>query len=137
VRFISIKNIKPFRPISWTSYEKYITQEDHKELIKRCNPEVDDILFPRIGTLGYAKRIDFHEPVSLFVGLGLIKPNRDLLHPKYLEYWMNHPFIHKLSHEKANGTGRLTLPLEESREFPLPLAPYKHQLRVVDALEEW
>src|SRR5687768_10396180 len=73
VRFISIKNIKPFQPINWDIYEKYITREEHNELIRRCHPERDDILFPRIGTLGYAKLIDFDEEVSLFVGLGLVK----------------------------------------------------------------
>lgn len=49
---------------------------------------------------------------------------------------MNHPFIHKLSHDLANGSGRLTLPLEESRNFPIFLPPYAEQTRIVAKLEE-
>jgi len=117
----------------------YTTSEHHNglgKLIKRCRPEYDDILFPRIGTLGFAKRIDFKEEVSIFVGLGLIKPVKSFLLPKYLEYYMNTPYISHLSEEKANGTGRMTLPLEESRRFPIPVPPFNEQKRIVAKIEE-
>lgn len=136
VRFISIKNIRAFTPINWEAYERFISREEHEELTQRCKPEYDDILFPRIGTLGFAKRIDFKEEVSIFVGLGLAKPIKTIIQPKYLEYWMNHPVIHDLSHDRANGTGRLTLPLAESKKLPVPLAPFKEQSRIVEKLEE-
>jgi len=136
VRFISIKNIRPYQPVNWDSYVKYITKEEHAELTRRCKPEYDDILFPRIGTLGFAKRIDFKEEVSIFVGLGLLKPIKEVMYPKYLEYWMNHPLINKLSRDKANGSGRLTLPLEETRLFPIPVAPLQEQKRIVEEIEK-
>lgn len=136
VRFISIKNIRPFQPINWTNYEKYITVAEHQELTKRCKPEYDDILFPRIGTLGYAKRIDFDEEISIFVGLGLLKPKKELVRPKFLELWMNTPLINRLSHERANGSGRLTLPLEESRLFPVLVPPLSEQDEIVAGAEQ-
>ena len=136
VRFISIKNIRPFQEINWDSYKKFITREAHEELIRRCHPEYDDILFPRIGTLGFAKRIDFKETVSIFVGLGLLKPIKGVILPKYLEYYMNTSFIYELSHKKATGSGRLTLPLAESRKFPVPLAPIDEQARIVAEIEK-
>ncbi|PSF37987.1 restriction endonuclease subunit S [Aphanothece hegewaldii CCALA 016] len=136
IRFISIKNIRPYKPINWESYEKYISEDEHQELIKRCKPEYDDILFPRIGTLGFAKRIDFKETVSIFVGLGLIKPHKNIVISKYVEYFMNSPIIYNLSHKKATGTGRKTLPLEESRRFPFLLPPLSEQHRIVDKIEE-
>lgn len=136
IRFISIKNIRPYVPINWDAYEKYITRAEHLELTKRCKPEKNDILFPRIGTLGFAKRIDFDEEVSIFVGLGLIKPVKPYIDPQYLEYYMNTSYVSSLSREKANGTGRMTLPLEESRRFPVPLPPLNEQKRIVARIEE-
>ena len=135
VRFISIMNIRPFKPINWDSYEKYITESEHRELIKRAKPERDDILFPRIGTMGFAKRIDWDEEVSIFVGLGLIKPIKQYILPKYLEYYMNSPLIYSLSHERATGTGRMTLALEESKKLPFPLCPLEEQKRIVAKLD--
>jgi type I restriction enzyme S subunit len=136
VRFISIKNIRAFQPINFKSYEKYITTEEHRGLTRRAKPEFDDILFPRIGTLGFAKRIDFDEEVSIFVGLGLLKPDKSKIRPKYLEYWMNTPLIHRLSHERANGSGRLTLPLEETRKFPVLIPPLNDQDAIVAEIEK-
>ncbi|HHG3284360.1 TPA: restriction endonuclease subunit S [Vibrio parahaemolyticus] len=135
VRFISIKNIKPYKPINWDVYEKYITLEEHLTLIKRCHPEKGDILFPRIGTLGYAKRIDFDDEVSIFVGLGLIKPNRDLISDRYLEHFMNSPLIRHLSFERATGAGRLTLALKETKKLPCILPPLNEQQRIADRLD--
>ncbi|MFA1569204.1 restriction endonuclease subunit S, partial [Vibrio tasmaniensis 1F-187] len=136
IRFISIKNIKPFQKVNWDSYEKYISEEEHEQLTKRCNPEVGDILFPRIGTLGYAKRIDFEEEVSLFVGLGLAKPIDKFINSKYLEYWMNSPEINYLSHKRATGSGRLTLALAESKKLPVPLTSISMQKKIVEKIEE-
>ena len=30
IRFISIKNIRPFQPINWESYQKYISADEHR-----------------------------------------------------------------------------------------------------------
>jgi len=136
IKFISIKNIRPFKPINWDSYEKYISIAEHRQLIKRCHPERNDILFPRIGTLGFAKRIDFDEEVSIFVGLGLIKPVKKYVLPKYIEFYMNTAMINNLSHKKATGTGRKTIALEESRRFPFPLPSLPEQHRIVAKIEE-
>jgi len=135
VRFISIKNIKPYKPVDWVSYEKYISPAEHRELVKRCHPEKGDILFPRIGTLGYAKRIDFDEEVSIFVGLGLIKPNRQIIDDRYLEHYMNSPRIRELSFEKATGAGRLTLALQESKLLPCLVPPLAEQKVIADKLD--
>lgn len=136
IRFISIKNIRPFKPVDWHTYEKHISIKEHQELTKRCRPEMDDILFPRIGTLGFAKRIDFSEEVSIFVGLGLLKPVKPHIDPKYLECYMNTPYIGVLSRKRATGTGRKTLALEETSRFPVRLAPLAEQHRIVDKIDE-
>lgn len=134
VPFISIANIRPFEPIDWDAYRRYVTHKAHAELIQRCHAEYDDVVFTRIGTLGVAKRIDFDQPVSLFVGLGLLKPNRNAVDSRYLEAWMNSPAIVSLSKERATGTGRQTLALEETRRFPVPLPPLNEQRRIAAKL---
>lgn len=135
VRFISIKNIKAFKPINFNSYEKYISEIEHNALSKRAKVEKGDIVFPRIGTLGYAKLVDWDEETSIFVGLGLIKLVQQYVNPKFVEYYLNSPVINKLSHEKATGSGRLTLSLEQSKKLPFLLPTFSEQLRIVAKLD--
>ena len=71
-----------------------------------------------------------------FVGLGLIKPIKEIVDSSYLENYMNSPLIRHLSFKKANGTGRLTLPLAESKLFPVPLAPLPEQRAIVAKIEQ-
>lgn len=123
VRFTSIQNLRRFEPVDWNAYVRFITPQAHAELTRRAKPERGDILIAKIGTLGLAKVIDFDEEVSIFVGLALVKPRRDLILPEYLEAVLNSPFHTNLAETKARGAGRKTLPLIELRSFPIPL-PY-------------
>ena len=131
IRFISIANIKPFKPIDWDAYVRYITSKEHILLCNRVKPQYDDILFPRVGTLGYAKRIDFRDDISIFVGLGLARPIKEIVMPQFLEYFLNTMEVDLFSRKNAKGTGRMTLPLEASRVMPVKLPPLAEQRRIV------
>lgn len=52
---------------------KYISEEEHLKLIKRCKPEKNNILMTRIGALGETKRIDWDVNASIYVSLVLMK----------------------------------------------------------------
>lgn len=136
VRFISIANLKPFKPIDWNAYVKYISLEEHKELTRRCKPEKNDILLTKIGTLGIAKLIDFDEEVSIFVGLALIKPNHSLVYSPYLEAFLNSPQGYKQAVEGAQGGGRHTLPLMHLTNFNIPIPSLLEQKRIMSVLSE-
>lgn len=54
---------------------KFITEEEHCELTKRCKPERGDILLTRIGDIGTVKLIDWDVNASIYVSLALLKIN--------------------------------------------------------------
>lgn len=64
---------------------KYISLNEHNELIKRCRPEKGDILITRIGAIGGTKLIDWDVDASIYVSLALLKIN-DKIDNQYL-YW--------------------------------------------------
>src|SRR5690625_197563 len=73
-----VKNGIPFYSVENVSMNdfkntKFITVEEHKKLIQRCNPEKGDILLTRIGTLGITKLIDWEVDASIYVSLALLK----------------------------------------------------------------
>lgn len=135
VPFLSVKNVSSghfdFEDV------KYISESEHRELIKRCNPEKGDILICRIGTLGKAIEIDINVNFSIFVSLGLIKPLDSYL-SKYLVYVLNSGFGEKWIKKNKAGDAMhaAKINLDVLRSFLVPLPPLLEQTRIVDKIDE-
>ena len=71
IAFISVKDIYNNK-IHFDKF-KYISLEEHKSLIKRCNPEIGDVLITKSGTIGRLAIVKSEKDFSLFVSVALIK----------------------------------------------------------------
>ena len=135
VKFISAKNIINNR-IDWEDV-KYISQEEHEELIKRCNPEDGDIVLSKSGTLGAPALIDKKFEFSLFESLALIKYDRKLVNGNYLFQYLLSPNIQRVYHLETKGLSVKHLHLEEIRKFKLLLPSLEEQERIANVLSHW
>lgn len=133
VPFLSVKDITSGK-ISFSDV-RYITEEEHEELIGRCKPEKDDILLTKVGTTGYAKVIDVDREFSIFVSLCLIKLRKDIVLPKYIEHMLNSSSVKRLSEEYTRGVGNQNLVLKFINDFPLPVPSLLIQRRVITYLD--
>ncbi|MBD8038723.1 restriction endonuclease subunit S [Solibacillus sp. A46] len=74
IPFWSVETITKNAPV------KYISEEEHEEINKRCNPQINDILITRISSginsLGLPKLVDWDTPFSIYVSVGLIKSSK-------------------------------------------------------------
>ena len=115
--------------------KKFISTNEHAELIKRCKPEVGDVLYSKNGTIGVAKLIDWDWEFSIFVSLALIKPKCDRLDSRYLEIFLNSD--NALSQATARSkSGTVTnLHLEEINEIRIPIPPLETQRAIVAEFE--
>lgn len=133
VKFVSIENIsKGYLNLSKT---KYISEDEHFELSKRCNPEKGDILICRIGTLGKPVIIETDEQFSIFVSLGLLKIiDKNLTH--YILNVLKSPLIDKFIEniKVGGGTHTFKINIEDLYMFPIPLPPLKEQQKILDTL---
>lgn len=134
VPFLSVKNIA-----HWTidfSNTKFISQEEHEELTKRCKPEFWDMLLTKVWTTGIAKIIDTEKEFSIFVSVALIKFFKNEIHWKYLEYLINSPYVRDLSEKWTEGIWNKNLVLRKIVDFILPLPPLAEQERIVAKVDE-
>ena len=116
--------------------KKFISEEEHKELIRRCKPNKGDILYSKNGTIGIAKLINWDYEFSIFVSLCLIKPNKEIILPKYLEIFLNTPFALRqaLLHSKK---GTITnLHLIEIKKILVPVPSLKEQEAFLKRVEQ-
>jgi type I restriction enzyme S subunit len=116
--------------------KKYISKEEHQELIKRCKPEKGDVLYTKNGTIGIAKTVDWDYDFSIFVSLCLIKPKKEKILSKYLEVFLNTPFAlaQAMQHSKK---GTITnLHLVEIKKIKIPIPPISKQKEFLDIVEK-
>jgi type I restriction enzyme S subunit len=115
--------------------KKYITKNEHFNLIKRCNPEKGDVLYTKNGTIGVAKAIDWDYDFSIFVSLCLLKIKKDIVLPKYIESYLNTPIALKQA-KKHSKTGTISnLHLVEIKQILVPIPPIKIQEDYLDLIE--
>ncbi len=71
IAFISVKDVYEGR----VHFDKckYITSEDHAQLIKRCHPKKDDVFITKSGTIARMPLVPAKPLFSLFVTVALIK----------------------------------------------------------------
>ena len=76
IPFISVKDVSS-GTLDFSNC-KFITEEEHNELYKRCNPEYGDILLIKVGTTGIPVVVDTTDEFSVFVSVALLKFNQEL-----------------------------------------------------------
>lgn len=134
VRFLSVKNVRPF--YFREEHIKYISEEEHKILKERCNPQKDDILYTKVGaTFGYAAKVNMDYDFSIFVSLCLIKPVHEYFSSSFLELLMNSELVFQQARTRVSGSGVPDLHLIEIRDFKVPLPSFEEQQRIVEVLE--
>lgn len=135
VKFLSVKNVRPFKIRD--KEIKFISEEEHKAINSRCNPEINDILYTKVGaTYGYACVNNLDYPFSIFVSLALIKPVYECINSKFLEAVMNSETVFKQARERISGIGTPDLHLIEIRDFKIPLCSIEEQKEIVRIVEK-
>ena len=114
---------------------KYIPENEHYELTRRCKPEKGDILLSKNGTIGIVKVVTWDWDFSIFVSLALIKiMKKDCVHLWYLSKMLESPSIRQQIKERAKQGTVTNLHLEEIREFDILIPPIEEQLKIADIL---
>jgi type I restriction enzyme M protein len=115
--------------------KKFISKEEHKELIKRCNPEKGDILYSKNGTIGISQIVDWDYEFSIFVSLCLIKPNKEKVLPGYLGEILNTTFVFNQA-KNLTKTGTVSnLHLIEIKKLKIPLPDLDTQKLIFEEIK--
>ena len=113
---------------------KYISQEEHNILIKRCNPQKGDLLLSKVGTTGIPLIIDTEKDFSIFVSLALAKFSHEFVNPEYLIILIQSPLVQIQASENTRGVGNKNWVLSAISNTLMVLPPYKEQCRIVEKI---
>lgn len=134
VKFVSVKDMSNgFLSLENT---KYISEEEHKELYERCNPEKGDLILSKVGTTGVPAIVDTTEPFSLFVSVALLKFDCKCIDVEFLYYMLMSPLVQAQATENTRGVGNKNWVLDAIASTMVVLPPLVEQKRIVAKIEE-
>lgn len=134
VKFVSVKDMSNgFLSLENT---KYISEEEHKELYARCNPEKGDLILSKVGTTGVPAIVDTTEPFSLFVSVALLKFDCKCIDVEFLYYMLTSPLVQAQATENTRGVGNKNWVLDAIASTMVVLPPLVEQKRIVAKIEE-
>lgn len=109
---------------------KYISQEEHKSLYSRCNPESGDVLLRKVG-VGLRKACVVPQNVeefSIFVSVALIKCKE--INPYYLSTYINTSLGQEQLFRFNKGISQPDLHLEDISRLKVPIFPDTFQSKI-------
>jgi len=124
--YITGKHIKPF----FIDFGKcdYVSIEDHNEIIKRCKPERGDVLYTNIGANVGTAALNHWDNTFSMKNVALLKPNRKIILPKYLEFVLNHPGMkQKILGSSSVGGAQQFLSLTQINQIMIPVPTHSIQ----------
>lgn len=133
IPFLSSKDVTSEK-IDWTRI-KYITKDLHKELYKRLAPQKNDILLAKNGTTGVAAIVEDDTVFDIYVTLAVLRPNCNLVYPRYLLSIINSQFCKNQFNDHLTGIGVPNLHLVDINKTIIPLPPLSEQKRIVEELD--
>ncbi len=105
---------------------------------KRANLEIGDVLFSGTGTIGEVAVIE-KTPTnwSIKEGVYTIKPKKEQINSKFLMHLLTSSQMKTLYLKKAAGGTVKSIPMQEMRNFEIPLPPLSEQKRIADMLDRF
>lgn len=133
VKFVSAKDI--YNKELDFSHCKYISENEHRELYKRCNPEYNDLLISKSGSIGTVALNNVKYEFSLFESLALVKYNQKLMLPKFMQYAVQY-ICNNLTASDIKGVCVKHLHLNVLSSQILSVPPLAEQKEIVARVEK-
>ena len=133
VPFLSVKDVRDGK--IYFDNCKYISQEEHQELCKRCYPEPGDLLITKSGTIGRCAVVNTKREFSLFVSVALLKPAIDDVNTSFISLAFQAWFQTINVQNDITGSAIKNFHLVDFRKLALPLPSLNEQHRIVAKIE--
>ena len=134
IPFLSVKDMSS--GILRFNNTKYISENEHIELSKRCHPQKGDLLLSKVGTTGIPLIIETEKEFSIFVSLALIKFTSIPIDKRFLIHLINSPLVQEQVQENTLGVGNKNWVLTAIANTLILLPPLNEQLRISDKIDE-
>ena len=116
---------------------KFVSEDTHRELSKRCCPETGDLLVGKVATLGVVDVIKTTRSFSIFVQLALVKPT-SAISSSFLKWAIRDKKCQRQIDRSSSGTGMKYIGIGRISNLLIPLPKVDEQNTIalrMDTLE--
>jgi type I restriction enzyme S subunit len=97
--------------------QKYISDETHAELTRRCAIDIGDVLYSTVGSYGVPAVVRTARKFAFQRHIAHLKPDRNVLEPEFLKAMLASPPLKRQANQAARGVAQKTVNLADIREF--------------------
>ena len=121
--FVTVKDLTHFGDLDLINCYK-ISKEDFAILAKNgCQPLPNDILFSKDGTIGKVYTVTDNNDFVVLSSLAILRPNRELIYPKYFEYILQSNITILFVERLMSGSALRRIILDGIKNLKIPLPP--------------
>jgi type I restriction enzyme S subunit len=107
--------------------EKFISDETHAELTRRCPIDVGDVLYSTVGSYGVPAVVRTERKFAFQRHIAHLKPERSVLDSEFLRVMLSSPSLKGQADRAARGVAQKTVNLADIREFVVFRPPLELQ----------
>ncbi len=134
-KYVTVRDINSYGEINFKNCFS-VSEEDFELLEKSgCRPDFGDVLFSKDGTIGKTHTVNDTNDFVILSSLAIIRPNTNLLNPKYLEYILKTELILSLIKRLMGGSALQRIILQNLKELQIPIPPPEIQKEIAERVE--
>ncbi len=118
------------------STDRFISEKEYNELIKRTPIEVGDILYTTVGSYGNPAIVKSLKKFCFQRHIAYIKPNNEIINSIYLFGALKSEFVKRQVDKAVRGVAQKTLNLFELKKILIPIPPMELQNQFAQIVEE-
>jgi type I restriction enzyme, S subunit len=136
IPFITISNVSNSYQIDFTN-TKFVSESYYSELDDKRKAQKNDILYTVVGSFGIPVFIDDNRKFTFQRHIAILRPNGNVILPKYLYYVFRSSNFLKQAHAVAVGAAQKTITLTALNRMKVPVPSLEEQACIVVILDKF
>lgn len=115
---------------------RYISEEDYKRFKLKCNPQRDDVFMGKAASIGKIAIVDVDFNFSIWSPLALLRPNKNIILPKYLEYSLKSDYAQDQIDLYSTSNTQKNISMDDIPRIELFVPQIEQQNQIVNYLDK-
>jgi type I restriction enzyme S subunit len=136
IPFITISNVSNSHQIDFIN-TKFVSEAYYSKLDDKRRARKNDILYTVVGSFGIPVFINDNRKFTFQRHIAILRPNGNVVIPKYLYHVLRSPDFLKQAHVVAVGAAQKTITLAALNRMKVPVPSLAEQARIVAILDKF